>query len=262
MIKLKERPDVPPILVSDEVLDLVDDFKRRVGLGEDLKSADFEGKYWRNADVKEALFEMHYNGKCCYCERRRDEKRELDVEHFRPKAKVAGERSHPGYWWLAYKWDNYFYSCKRCNEDYKKNLFPLIDETMRVYSEDVDLSSESPFLVNPELEDPEEFIGWEWYKAYGVLVKAVGEDELGRGAKTIQITGLNEDDLPVERAELVRHLGHIAQTMLWAKRSGIESTIENTAKEIYFETRSERVFAGFRRAFFRGMTLGEYVAND
>lgn len=262
MIKLKARPPIPPTLTSEVVLSFVENLQKRVKSGEDLKAADFEGKYWRKGDVKKALFEMHYNGKCCYCERRRDEKRELDVEHFRPKAKVTGVRDHPGYWWLAYEWDNYFYSCKKCNEDHKINLFPLLDETLRVYNEDVDLSSESPFLINPELENPEDFIGWEWYKAYGVLVKAVGEDGQGRGAKTIQITGLNEGNLPIERAELVRHLGHIAETMLWAKRSGIERTIESTAKEIYFETQSERIFAGFRRDFFRGMSLGEYVAND
>ncbi len=136
MIKLKARPDVPPTLTSDEVLDFVEDLKRRVESGEDLKSADFEGKYWRKGDVKEALFEMHYNGKCCYCERRRDEKRELDVEHFRPKAKVTGKRTHPGYWWLAYKWDNYFYSCKKCKGEICDECVNLCPKCHNLYCDE------------------------------------------------------------------------------------------------------------------------------
>ena len=39
-----------------------------------------------------------------------------DVEHFRPKSK---------YWWLAYCYENYLYSCQMCNQRYKKAEFPI-----------------------------------------------------------------------------------------------------------------------------------------
>lgn len=43
---------------------------------------------WSKDDkVKSFLHQSQY-GKCCYCERRRDQKGEPDIEHFRPKAKL------------------------------------------------------------------------------------------------------------------------------------------------------------------------------
>lgn len=261
MIKLKSRPAVPPTLTSEDVYNFVESLKIRFEDQGVLKSTDFEGRYWRKDDVKEALVEMH-SGKCCYCERKRDEKREPDVEHFRPKAKVTEDTTHPGYWWLAYRWDNYFFSYKKCNEEHKKNQFPLIPRSTRARTPEDNLDEEKPFLINPEKENPEDFIGFEWQKTYGVFVKAVGVDSEGRGDRTIKITGINIGTIPEERAHLVGHLKHIADTIIWAKREDKAGPIQETGELIYNETKSERIFAGFRRDFFRGMGLGEYVANN
>ncbi len=261
MIKLKPRPGVPLTLAFERVRAFVEHLKERVAAGEALESKDFESAYWREDDVKRALFEMH-SGKCCYCERNRDERRETDVEHFRPKARVTDDPTHPGYWWLAYEWDNYFHSCKKCNQEHKKNQFPLMDGSSRARTPEDNLTEEKPFLINPENENPEEFIGFEWDKAYGVYVKAVGRDDDGRGDRTIKITGLNQGTIPEERAGLVNFLEHIIDTMKWAQRQGNTRSIEDTAKLIKTESISEKEFAGFRRAFFRGNGCGNYVRND
>jgi hypothetical protein len=54
-------------------------------------------------------------GKCGYCEGKADHVAHGDVEHYRPKSV---------YWWLAYCYDNYVYSCQICNQSYKSANFP------------------------------------------------------------------------------------------------------------------------------------------
>jgi uncharacterized protein (TIGR02646 family) len=244
------------------VRDFVEGLKKRVEAGDVVQKKDFESSYWRENDVKNALFAMH-SGKCCYCERKRDEKRETDVEHFRPKAGVSNVNPpHPGYWWLAYRWENYFHSCKKCNQEHKKNQFPLMDESARAYSPNDDLEEERPFLVNPESENPADFIGFEWSKAYGVFVKAIGLDADGRGDRTIKITGINGSTIPEERASLVKDLEETVDTMKWALREDKQGTIKRAAKIIKQRSSSEHQFAGFCRTFFSGNGLGAYIAND
>jgi len=237
----------------------MDELRGCVARGERIASDRFT-PHWSKADVKQALYQMH-RGKCCYCERRRDERREPDVEHFRPKAAVDG-CNHPGYWWLAYDWHNYFFSCKKCNQEHKKNQFPLLDESKRAVCAQDDLANERPYIINPETEDPEQYIGYDWQSAYGQFVKAIGLDDDGRGDRTIRIVGLNQGAIPGERAELVKDLEQIVETMKWALREDKQGTIDRTADVIREETRSEKSFAGFRRAFFRGHGLGPYVSQD
>src|SRR6266853_1250385 len=38
-----------------------------------------------------------------------------DIDHFRPKLRVKEDRSHPGYYWLAFDWRNMRLSCQRAN---------------------------------------------------------------------------------------------------------------------------------------------------
>ncbi len=154
-----------------------------------------------------------------------------------------------------------FYSCKKCNEGHKKNLFPLLNSSPRAFDYNDDLDQEKPLLINPEHEDPEESIIYDWATAYKVFVKSIGVDDQKRGDETIKMTGLNIGTLMEDRAELVGHLEEIADTMKWALREDKVGTITRTAKLIADETKSERVFAGFRRAFFKGNGLGEYIAN-
>src|SRR5207249_9483579 len=54
--------------------------------------------------------------KCWYCESR-EVRSDKHVDHFRPKNRVneVGCEKHPGYWWLAFEWKNFRYSCTFCN---------------------------------------------------------------------------------------------------------------------------------------------------
>src|SRR5687768_16401150 len=73
------------------------------------RNSDFD-PIWGLKPVREALWNMQ-GKKCCYCERYRDEVLESDIEHFRPKAGIQGVKAG-GYWWLAYEWNNLFFSCR------------------------------------------------------------------------------------------------------------------------------------------------------
>ncbi len=85
---------------------------RRAVLSHQAEKIDFKSSYWKSA--KEQL-RAETHGKCAYCEAPTSATYYGDVEHFRPKSE---------YWWLAYCYDNYLYSCARCNQEYKLAEFP------------------------------------------------------------------------------------------------------------------------------------------
>ncbi|GAA4365003.1 hypothetical protein GCM10023185_34950 [Hymenobacter saemangeumensis] len=130
----------------------------------------FNSKYWKKA--KPQLIKESF-GKCAYCEAPTNAVAHGDVEHFRPKSV---------YWWLAYCYDNYLYSCQICNQKHKGNKFPvgaspwtgpdllqvkegelgvdplagqaLLDEFQAAFA------SEQAELPNPYDTDPEPFFIW------------------------------------------------------------------------------------------------------
>ena len=116
--------------------------------------------YYKLKDVKDVLTKMHRE-KCCYCETKLYGAAHLHVEHFRPKAEVrqsrAGNREYPGYYWLAYCWENLLLACPICNMN-KGTLFPLENPAQRARSHNDDLARERKLFVNPSEEDPREHI--------------------------------------------------------------------------------------------------------
>ncbi len=78
------------------------------------KGQSFDFTRYKSAEVKDAL-EQLFHGKCAYCESAYSATQPVDVEHYRPKGKVEGDDSHPGYWWLAMEWSNLLPSCIDCN---------------------------------------------------------------------------------------------------------------------------------------------------
>ena len=253
MIKTKDRPETPTTLKSSKVGKRKRFLAQKANNGDDINSSDFSSyKYWTESNVKEALWDMH-RGKCCYCERKRDMKRESDVEHFRPKCEVAKEDNHPGYWWLAYEWDNYFLSCKTCNQTYKKTQFPLLPDSPRAHNPNDELSNEKPVFINPVKENPENYIGFDW--STGIFVKAIGLDDDLRGHETCKLLGLNEGTLPEQRAEVLDELIDIAKIYFHAKLSNNTDLLNEYKTKIEWQTSAEREFAGFRRYFFKNLKL-------
>lgn len=138
--------------------------------------------------------------KCCYCEKSINNG---ELEHFRPKngwQQNKGDSLYqPGYYWLAYKWDNILLSCGECNEQGTKgNLFPISDTNDRCYTPTSKLPLEDPMLINPYLEDPSEHISF--YKSTPIVV-----NNSLKGKTTIDILKLkNRPDLVTQREEKFR----------------------------------------------------------
>lgn len=146
--------------------------------------------------VKKVLREGQGN-KCCYCEKDiKDE--DGAVEHYRPKAgyKKGTKLIRPGYYWLGYEWSNLYFVCTRCNGSGNKgNLFPLLDDLKRVKSHTGDIKDETPLLLDPGgQKNPKKHIVFE-----NEFPKGVSE----YGQKTIEICGLNRDELNNDRKKLI-----------------------------------------------------------
>lgn len=55
---------------------------------------------YKHESVRRAL-EKLFHDKCAYCESSTLAGADWDVEHYRPKGRVAERPDHPGYYWLA-----------------------------------------------------------------------------------------------------------------------------------------------------------------
>ena len=212
---------------------------RKLAESGELKSKNFNRRLW-SGKVKNFLYKSQH-GKCCYCERNPPIE-EAEVEHFRPKAEVkeAGE-NHPGYWWLAYNWENLLIACQLCNRTYKKTQFPLKDESKRAYEENCNLDEEDPLLINPLEEDPEQLICYEELEEPQFMVKAVGKCE--RAEKTVkELTGINDKYVMLRRADKLKYYRR------WTKDDKLRSEAKKYLQE-WVSPCSE--FSGFSRFHFK-----------
>jgi uncharacterized protein (TIGR02646 family) len=123
-------------------------------------------------DLKDTLQSASHD-KCWYCESI-DIRSDNAVDHFRPKNAVAECPGHEGYWWLAFKWENYRFCCTYCNcrrvdqatgqAGGKADHFPLRDEAYRARTPADNLDDEEPMLLDPaESADP----GLLWFDENG-----------------------------------------------------------------------------------------------
>src|SRR4029077_15130529 len=97
--------------------------------------------------LKEHLQDL-YGDKCAYCDGSYRAFGYGDVEHFRPKGAVTEDPSHPGYWWLAFDPSNYLPSCQLCNQEAKKNRFPVAGA--RAFGPKDSLAAEEALLLHPD----------------------------------------------------------------------------------------------------------------
>jgi hypothetical protein len=141
--------------------------------GERIKRINECASIWH--ELKEELERCSYN-KCWYCESIQD-RSDNAIDHFRPKGKVAECSDHEGYWWLAFDWTNYRFSCTYCNSHRKdqktgnsggkQDYFPLLNEDKRARNPTDNLADEQPCLLDPvKATDP----GLLWFDQNGSVV--------------------------------------------------------------------------------------------
>ena len=145
-----------------------------------------------------------FAGKCAFCESDIYANQPGDIEHFRPKAAVKDKddndimvdingvtQPHPGYYWLAYDWENFLPSCRDCNSRTKSktngewigkgNLFPVKEFRALKAGQHV---SEKPMIINPIYVDPSDHF---CIDNLGIIHAYTDE-----GRTTIEIFGLNK----------------------------------------------------------------------
>jgi len=183
--------------------------------GQRPESKDFK-KYYRSEEVKELLEDI-YRKKCVFCEKKPES---LDVDHYRPKAKVRGfdgkktspvkdenDECHPGYYWLAYEITNLLLLCRECNRGKggKYNKFPV--QGIRIFKHPEDesqwrvdcerLLNEKPLLLHPFVDLPEDHITID---SSGEAIPVNGSD---KGDMTIGTCNLNRDGLWLDRRKKI-----------------------------------------------------------
>jgi uncharacterized protein (TIGR02646 family) len=147
--------------------------------------------------VKKDLAVMQHN-KCCYCEKREEQAKYRDVEHYRPKTL---------YWWLAWTWENLLFACIDCNREQKRDRFPLEPGCARLIAEQAPPAAELPLVLDPSdpsVEPTREIVffreriqGKERWVPRGVSA---------RGRETVEVCGLDRPDLLDLYAEHVIHV--------------------------------------------------------
>ena len=186
---------------------------------------DINDNAYKGSDVKK-LLRNDQHSKCIYCECRLNGDYG-HVEHFRPKGGYAIPPSSklfkPGYFWLAYEWNNLLLSCSTCNTSYKQNFFALEDESTRDIAGQ-DISRESPLLIDPSKENPADFIE---FHEHVLAPKMIDGVESRKGRYTIDLLGLNE------RSDLVAYRRAAWETFENLKK---KRTIAVTLIERGFET--------------------------
>jgi uncharacterized protein (TIGR02646 family) len=206
MIQITGKNHTPaPAILQTKGATAIQQLQDRYNKGErNFSAEDFKSNIYGHADVKTALIDSHHR-KCCYCEAAFTHAAHGDVEHFRPKAGWVQDSeplNKPGYYWLAYDWDNLLFSCQICNQTYKRNHFPLLDATTRANSHQQAIAGEQPLLIHPANENPEEFISFREEIPVAVNGNA-------RGEGTIKKLGLDRESLNEKRRTVLAEVSFI-----------------------------------------------------
>ena len=204
-----------------------------------------DGDIYAHATVREALNQL-YGNKCAYCERLIEEQADRRVDHYRPrKARDQGGALHPGPFWLTYERPNLLLSCRTCNLK-KSNLFPVSGTRVTAppaLAKDWDprslpMQGEKPLLLNPEIDQPNDHLD---FSPDGQIHP---RNDSPRGTRTIEICGLNRDELTIMRKKRIDGFckelqgqvailaGQLAQGPLPPTREAFDAALELGFKQI------------------------------
>lgn len=270
----------PPPMHEDfdhvEPSNVIDTARKRVNkMVADGKEPTFPTTYasgvWGKTKYKKRLTKAQHH-KCAYCEAKALPGVTGDIEHYAPKGAVqeiavAGKevddlsnvegRSCPeittrGYWWLAYEWSNYVWACPRCNQAWKKALFPVAESPRQLPPQKN--VQETPLLLHPfGNEDPVDHLR---FNALGEICGISDE-----GMATIEVCGLWRESLRDARSEKAALVYDYLQEYAEAIAGGEDTT--KILRRIVKAGAEDKVFAGMVRAIVRqelGLTWSQLEA--
>ena len=206
-------------------------------LEESQRSSEIKNKSQIWAELKSSLGELSRK-KCWYCETKQ-ERSDMQVDHFRPKSRVGEEgcENHPGYWWLAFEWENLRYSCTYCNSirrdaetdmtGGKADRFPLRDEAERCWTPDDSLPEEQPVLLDPTVRtDPDLLWFDEDGSAHPKYLENAAPWPYRRARESIDIYHLNHSDLKEARQAICNTCTKTIIEGDWALKEAIQGSGE------------------------------------
>jgi uncharacterized protein (TIGR02646 family) len=219
------------------------------------------------AEVKDKLASCS-SGKCWYCESR-ETRSDNTVDHFRPKGRVAECADHEGYWWLAFDWHNFRFSCTFCNSRRrdketgtsggKQDHFPLLDESTRAKTPSDDITNERPCLLDPLCATDPQLL---WFQDDGAAIPKYAEVEAEelylRASKSIELFHLNHTKAKERRkiigndiASAVRIIEKYFPRYIQADRDA-ETLVRREFEKLHEMISPAAEFSASARAYLRG----------
>ncbi len=229
--------------------------------------------------IKSVYMEAQHN-KCGFCERLlppvEHGRIEHDVEHFRPKNRIAkwpphfqsdlhydfdtGDADPKGYYWLAYEPLNYLTACKTCNSNRKRDYFPIKNQRGSTHGSVRSLlREEKPFLVYPLTsidDDPENLIG---FNGIVPIAKGTRGHRRRRAEVIIDFFGLDHrEELIRERFAVIdRLLNHLDN-----RENGDARKREKAKRRIEEMTADDAPHANCARSYLRLFEQNPRLAYD
>lgn len=232
-----KRPDKPSGFDA-AVKDAKAKIQKKIDAKEKLKDEDFDA-VWRDF-TKIYLRAQH--GRCGFCDARVTATHTGHLDHYRPKSELAelsddqstwgkeitaaphvrGRSKHrtvtPGYWWLAYAWDNYVYACERCNVSWKRTFFPVAEGQARKWPPE-EGAPDTPLLLHCySAEDPKKHLR---FNADGSVEAMPGSVH---GWETRKTCGLYREQLRIAREEKANRAYYIAERLKSLRAEGLEGS--------------------------------------
>ncbi len=208
------------------------------------EAIDKHSGIWRNPELRDSL-ENCMHKKCWYCETK-DIRSDNSIDHFRPKNSVVECPDHPGYWWLAFDWKNYRFSCTYCNSRRidrktgerggKHDHFPILNEKQRAKMPSDQIALERPCLLDPTNANDPRLL---YFDQYGQAVPRINQDidpiAFCRAKTSIKLYNLNHGKIRQKRAILYRDISDAVEkidVMRSDRGCDVDYAMSNLAKMI------------------------------
>ena len=228
------------------------------------KAINAKSSVWHAAG--EALH-LASNGKCWYCESLQD-RSDKDVDHFRPKNSVKeATKDHPGYWWLAFDWRNYRYSCTYCNrkrrdiaggtEGGKHDHFPIIPPPLHARS--ATDPKDSAKLLDPTNDNDTKLLT---FSANGFPSPTANDPvSIDRIVTSIRLYHLDHAPLVRKRRRLADDISQQVQRANMALKGGDKADYEYHRQEIIKRVQANAEYSSAARIYLRAYRTFQWIED-
>lgn len=225
------------------------------------KAVNRKSSVWRAAAG--ALSQASHD-KCWYCESKQI-RSDKPVDHFRPKNSVSEATGHPGYWWLAFDWKNYRYSCTYCNskrrdinggtEGGKQDHFPIIPPPQHARSSSDPLDRAK--LLDPTNDNDTKLLTF-LPNGFPYPTKS-DQGSIERVGESVRLYHLDYGPLVKKRKRLADDICQLVNYANVARASGDEDSYRFNKKEIIKRVRANAEYSIAARVYLQAYRTHGWV---